>query len=316
MSAMSRVGDQPRDAAGGAQRDGELLPQEQILRLERVTVPECRERDADEEGQPSQHGVMIADHRHRYADGVVAPCSFPAIGHTERDSGAPHVAPAAAAKVSSRRTVSPWWATAATPIAVAALLACGAEQSAAPLPAPAPRGAASPSAAAAAVATPVAGAASMAQFPAQVLDLANWKLTLPVNAGGATTGAPIEIQQPALAAYAQEPYFRVRGDGVQFRAPVNGVTTAGSRYPRSELREMTNNGTRQASWSTTEGVHTMVIDQAITAVPATKPHAVAGQIHDAKDDVLTIRLERPRLFVDHNGTDGATLVAVRSNLPG
>jgi hypothetical protein len=149
----------------------------------------------------------------------------------------------------------------------------------------------------------------MAQFPAQVLDLANWKLTLPVNAGGATTGAPIEIQQPALAAYAQEPYFRVRGDGVQFRAPVNGVTTAGSRYPRSELREMTNNGTRQASWSTTEGVHTMVIDQAITAVPATKPHAVAGQIHDAKDDVLTIRLERPRLFVDHNGTDGATLTS-------
>jgi hypothetical protein len=192
---------------------------------------------------------------------------------------------------------------------VAALLACGAAQSATPSRALATRGIASPAATAAAITTVATGAASTAQYPAQVLDLANWKLTLPVNAGGATIGVPLEIQQPALATYTQEPYFRVLDDGVQFRAPVNGVTTSGSRYPRSELREMTNNGTRQASWSTTEGVHTMVIDQAITAVPAAKPHVVAGQIHDATDDVLTIRLEQPRLFVDHNGTDGATLTS-------
>jgi hypothetical protein len=70
---------------------------------------------------------------------------------------------------------------------------------------------------------------------------------------------------------------------------------------------MTENGTKLASWSTTTGAHTMTIDEAITAVPQTKPHVVAGQIHDAKDDVLTIRLEQSRLFVDHNGTDGGTL---------
>jgi hypothetical protein len=58
---------------GGAQRDGELLPQEQILHQERVAAPKCRKRDADEERHPIQHGVMIADQRHRYADGVVAP---------------------------------------------------------------------------------------------------------------------------------------------------------------------------------------------------------------------------------------------------
>jgi hypothetical protein len=33
----------------GAQRDGELLPQEQILRQERVAASEGGERDADEE---------------------------------------------------------------------------------------------------------------------------------------------------------------------------------------------------------------------------------------------------------------------------
>jgi hypothetical protein len=142
-----------------------------------------------------------------------------------------------------------------------------------------------------------------------VLDLANWKLTLPVNAAGAFTGMPAEIQQPALAAYAQEPYIVARGGAVRFRAPVNGVTTSGSRYPRSELREMADNGARQASWSTTTGTHTMVVDQAITAVPRAKPHVVVGQVHDAKDDVITIRLENTRLFVDHNGTAGATLTS-------
>ncbi len=36
-------------APTGAQRDGELLPQEQILRHKRVAAPEGGERDADEE---------------------------------------------------------------------------------------------------------------------------------------------------------------------------------------------------------------------------------------------------------------------------
>ncbi len=44
-------------------------------------------------------------------------------------------------------------------------------------------------------------------------------------------------------------------DGVQFRAPVDGVTTSGSSYPRSELREMTDSGSSEASWSSTSGTH-------------------------------------------------------------
>jgi hypothetical protein len=43
------------------------------------------------------------------------------------------------------------------------------------------------------------------------------------------------------------------------------------------------------------------------AVPRAKPHVVAGQFHDAKDDVITIRPENARLFFDHNGIAGATL---------
>lgn len=141
--------------------------------------------------------------------------------------------------------------------------------------------------------------------PADILDLTNWKETLPIG----DAGSPTEILQPELATYSIDPYFMVNpaGDGVQFRAPVNGVTTSGSGYPRSELREM--NGSNLASWSTSSGTNTMTIDEAITATPQTKPHVVAGQVHDSSDDVLTIRLEGTNLFVDHNGDAGPTLTS-------
>ncbi len=115
--------------------------------------------------------------------------------------------------------------------------------------------------------------------PAEVLNLTNWKETLPTG----SAGSPTEIKQPQLASYSSDPYFVVNatGDGVRFRAPVNGVTTSGSSYPRSELREM--NGGDDASWSTTSGTHTMTIDEAITATPSEKPYVVAGQIHDSSD---------------------------------
>ena len=146
-----------------------------------------------------------------------------------------------------------------------------------------------------------------ATYPAEILNLANWKQTLPIG----KSKSPAEIKQPMLTTYAMNSCFNVdsQGDGVVFRAPVNGVTTSGSGYPRSELREMTNGGKALASWSTTSGTNTMTIDEAITAVPKDKKHVVAGQIHNANDDVIVIRLEYPKLFVDINGQGGPTLDA-------
>lgn len=136
-------------------------------------------------------------------------------------------------------------------------------------------------------------------YPAQILDLTNWKLTLPTG----DSENPAEILQPYLATYMNDPWFLINADknGVRFRAPVNGVTTSGSNYPRSELREMKNNGEDKANWSSTSGTHTMVIDEAITAVPQIKKHVVAGQIHDKSDDIIVIRLEYPNLYVNVGG---------------
>lgn len=142
-----------------------------------------------------------------------------------------------------------------------------------------------------------------ASYPSQIVDLSNWKLTLPIG----EEESPTEVKQPQLASYKIDPWFVVENGGIRFRAAVNGVTTSGSGYPRSELREMVDNGSAKASWSSTAGVHTLFIDQAITHVPEIKQDIVAGQIHDADDDIIVIRLEYPKLFVNVDGDNVATL---------
>ncbi len=146
---------------------------------------------------------------------------------------------------------------------------------------------------------------SAVKVPSSILNLTNWKLTLPMG----SNGDPTTIKQPQLASFTLNPWFTLApsGGAVQFRAPVNGSTTENSDYPRSELREMTNNGSTEASWSSSSGKHTMIIDQAIIAVPKRKNHIVAGQIHDAKDDVIVIRLDFPRLYVNVDGKNVAVL---------
>jgi hypothetical protein len=152
---------------------------------------------------------------------------------------------------------------------------------------------------------PDAGAQS--RWPAQVLDLSNWKITLPTDS--VKPKSPDEIKQPALATFAKAPYFRVddAGQAVIFRAHAGGVTTNNSGYPRSELREM--NGAANASWSTAAGTHTLTVRESFDVLTPVKPHAVGAQIHDANDDVIMIRLERNRLFVEGSGKELALLDA-------
>lgn len=144
-------------------------------------------------------------------------------------------------------------------------------------------------------------------YPAQLIDLTNWKVTLPFG----SSGSPTEVRQPALSTFSFDPFFMTNAacDGIQFRAPVNGVTTSGSSYPRSELREMKNNGSSNASWSTTSGTHTMIFEQAITAVPLIKKDVVTAQIHDSSHDIVAIRLRYPKLYITVGDSTGPTLDA-------
>ncbi|MEU6406591.1 polysaccharide lyase family 7 protein [Streptomyces sp. NPDC046985] len=142
--------------------------------------------------------------------------------------------------------------------------------------------------------------------PAGLLNLTNWKETLPVG----PSESPTEIKQPQLASYSNSPYFTVNsaGTAVQFRAAVNGTTTSGSGYPRSELREMKNNGADEASWSATSGTHTLIVREAFTHLPNDKPQVVGAQIHDDSDDVTVFRLEGSSLYITKGDTTHYKLV--------
>lgn len=136
-------------------------------------------------------------------------------------------------------------------------------------------------------------------LPAAVLDLTNWKLTLPIG----SKNKPTEVKQPTLGSFTDSRYFRTGPDGgVVFRAPVNGVTTSGSANPRAELREMNTDGSN-ASWSSTDGkTHTMVIDQAVTRLPNPRTDGgnaavVCGQIHDSANDLCVFRVEAGKVWV-------------------
>lgn len=148
--------------------------------------------------------------------------------------------------------------------------------------------------------TLLSGALLAADPPATVLDLTQWKLTLPVDTD--RPGRPDEIPPSALASFLDADCFFVNdaGDGVVFRAPCGGVTTRGSKYPRCELREL--DGAGLAAWSTADDKrHTLTATLAVTATPRVKRHVVCAQIHDADDDVLMVRLEGTRLFVERPG---------------
>jgi hypothetical protein len=129
--------------------------------------------------------------------------------------------------------------------------------------------------------------------PASILALSqDWKLTLPTG----SSNSPTEITQPKLATYA-DANFRAATDHVLFTAKCGGVTTSGSGYPRSELREMRNGGKDKAAWANSSGTHIMSVDQAFTHLPVVKPHVVASQIHGADDDITACRLEGSKLWI-------------------
>ena len=70
--------------------------------------------------------------------------------------------------------------------------------------------------------------------PGQNFDLSQYKWQSPVASGSDV----LEISQPQLATYTSA-YFYTTNDGAMvFWCPVNGATTSGTSYPRSELRDL------------------------------------------------------------------------------
>ena len=138
------------------------------------------------------------------------------------------------------------------------------------------------------------------ELPSQVFDLSQWKITLPVD-DVQPFGSPDEVKQPALVGYVNAKYFFVEKGGVVFRAPCGGATTKNSKYPRCELREMSVDGKSRAAWDTSSPViRTMTVKARILRTPKVKQHVVCAQIHDWDDDLMMVRLEGTKLFIERN----------------
>ena len=119
--------------------------------------------------------------------------------------------------------------------------------------------------------------------PSDILDLTNWKLTLPVDEAR-------EVLD--LRGFEAKPWFQVHSSGgVQFRARVDGATTRNSSFPRSELRQM--DGRELAAWSLKEE-HRLEAELACTASPVAKPQVSLIQIHGGDDDVLQVLYDGTR----------------------
>lgn len=133
----------------------------------------------------------------------------------------------------------------------------------------------------------------MSKVPSQVLDLKNWYITLPIG----EPEKPLNVYQPDLEKYSHPTHFFVPSNQtswVVFQAHAGGVTTKNSPNPRSELREMVNNGKDKASWKTTSGTHIMTFKGKTMALPKGRPSVVIGQIHDGSDDVIEVRCWVPK----------------------
>jgi len=137
----------------------------------------------------------------------------------------------------------------------------------------------------------------------------NWKVTLPIPSSSSSS-SPLEIKQPQYATYSKDPYFKLNTakNGVLFRAYHGGVTTDNSANPRSELREMTSNGTANASWSSSSGTHQMTVRLKVNRLTKVRPHTVIAQIHDADDDTTVFRLEGSSLWITDGDTTHGNLV--------
>lgn len=124
-----------------------------------------------------------------------------------------------------------------------------------------------------------------------VIDPAQWYLTLPTG----TPGRPDTVKAARLAAFTGPAFHLDPRGGLLLRATAGGVTTAHSDYPRSELREVDRG--KLAAWSDTAGTHTLQVCQAVTELPPVTPHVVVAQIHDTRSDVMEVRLEGAELLV-------------------
>lgn len=140
------------------------------------------------------------------------------------------------------------------------------------------------------------------------INYTDWYLTLPVDASGGITGEA--TTKNPIGTYSDANMFWVDAAGWQhFKAPVNGATTSGSVYPRSELREMI--GGALASWTLTDAgemINTIKVIEVPTKLDGTVGKVVIGQIHGPSDELCRMYWDNGEVYFKNDlaGPNGDT----------
>ena len=117
-------------------------------------------------------------------------------------------------------------------------------------------------------------------------DLSGWKITLPVGRPEERKKA-LEIKD--LKGFSSKYFYAAEDGAMVFKAPVDGVTTSGSKYPRSELREM--DGKEEAAWKLSEGgtmTATLKVDNVPTTDEDEPARVIVGQIHGEDEEPIRL----------------------------
>ncbi len=142
-------------------------------------------------------------------------------------------------------------------------------------------------------------------YPSDILpELKHWKITLPIDENGNDSSNESNYRNrnknaweiKDLTGFEYPPYFKVVDDEVVFRAQCAGATTKGSKYPRSELRQLVGGGNNY--WSM-EDYQYLEVELRVTHTPVEKPEVCVTQIHGPIDEPLRVQYSK---------TDGLFLV--------
>lgn len=131
--------------------------------------------------------------------------------------------------------------------------------------------------------------------PGRNFDLDDWKLQLPVDASGGFSGRYVEVWD--LDGY-QSPWFRTGPDGaLVLAAPVEGATTPGSVYARSELRETV--GDVNAAWTLDQGgamAVRMQVDRVPELIGGGGARVSIGQVHGGDGQLARVYWEDGSIY--------------------
>jgi len=132
-------------------------------------------------------------------------------------------------------------------------------------------------------------------YPSDIIPgLTHWKVALPVDSNGNDSSNETDYHNRNtnawevynLTNFEYQPYFDAINSEVVFRAHCAGATTSGSKYPRSELRQLVGGGNNY--WSVNKHQY-LQVELRVTHTPVEKPEVCMTQIHGPQNEPLRVQ---------------------------